>query len=128
MHAASIFSMLPPLTRTMTYVTCVCLVAVQEKQLEAKHAMAVHCHTILACVQPHAHEVCYVCRKALHLLRHVIQAHPPDAAAACQLGAAQQAATCLASSDSDTWQAALLLIQQLTQNTETLGQLKQVSQ
>ena len=69
-----------------------------------------------------------MCRKALHLLRHVIQAHPPDAAAACQLGAAQQAASCLASSDNDTWQAALLLIQQLTQSAETQGQLRQVSQ
>ena len=79
------------------------------------------------CVQPHVREECYVCRKALHLLRHVIQAHPPDAATACQLGAAQQAAAGLASSDNDTWQAALLLIQQLTQNEETFGQLKQVS-
>ena len=57
----------------------------------------------------------------------MIQAHPPDAATACRLGAAQQAAICLASTDDDTWQAALLLIQQLTQNAETFGQLKQVS-
>lgn len=68
----------------------------------------------------------YVCRKALHLLRHVIHAHPPDAAAACQLGAPQQAATCLASSDDDTWQAAVLLIQEMTQNAEALEHLKQV--
>ena len=69
-----------------------------------------------------------LCRKALHLLRHVIQAHPQDAATACQLGAAQQAASCLASTDDDTWQAAILLIQQLAQDTETLQQLKQVRQ
>ncbi len=89
------------------------------------------------CVVFQAEPVCNLCcvlcvdvcvsRKALHLLRHVIHAHPPDAAAACQLGAAQQAATCLASSDDDTWQAAVLLIQEMTQNTEALAQLKQVS-
>ncbi|KAL3161427.1 hypothetical protein ABBQ32_010316 [Trebouxia sp. C0010 RCD-2024] len=67
-------------------------------------------------------------RKALHLLRHVIHAHPPDAAAACQLGAPQQAATCLASSDDDTWQAAVLLIQEMTQNAEALEHLKQDTQ
>lgn len=59
--------------------------------------------------------------------QHVVHAHPPVAAAACQLGAAQQAATCLASSDDDTWQAALLLIQQVGQYSQTLGQLTQVS-
>ena len=69
---------------------------------------------------------CYVCRKALHLLRHVIQAHPPDAATACQLCVVWRAAACLASSDDDTWQAALLLIQQLAQNPEIAAQLKQV--
>lgn len=63
----------------------------------------------------------------MHLLRHVVHAHPPDAATACQLGAAQQAATCLASSDNDTWQAAVLLIQELIQNAKAFAQLRQVS-
>ncbi|KAL0028060.1 hypothetical protein WJX77_004125 [Trebouxia sp. C0004] len=58
-------------------------------------------------------------RKALHLLRHVVQAHPPDSVVACQLGALHQAASHLASSDDDTWQAALALIQQLAKDTQS---------
>ena len=81
----------------------------------------------MMCAVCYEYYVCYVCRKALHLLRHVIQAHPPDAATACQLGATYQATACLVSSDNDTWQAALLLIQQLAQNPEISAQLKQVS-
>ena len=67
------------------------------------------------------------CRKALHLLRHVVHAHPPDAALACHLGALQQAAPLLASADDDTWQAALALVQQLAQDTDSLHTIRQVS-
>lgn len=67
------------------------------------------------------------CRKALHLLRHVVHAHPPDAVVACQLGALHQAACHLASSDDDTWQAALALVQQLAENTLSAQMLQQVS-
>ncbi len=66
------------------------------------------------------------CRKALHLLRHVVHAHPPDAEVACQLGAVQQAASHLASSDDDTWQAALALVQQLAQDTHSAQTLRKV--
>ena len=66
------------------------------------------------------------CRKALHLLRHVVHAHPPDAVVACQLGALHQAASHLASSDDDTWQAALALVQQLAENTLSAQMLQQV--
>ena len=67
------------------------------------------------------------CRKALYLLRHVVHAHPPDAVVACQLGALHQAACHLASSDDDTWQAALALVQQLAENTLSAQMLQQVS-
>ncbi|DBB04979.1 TPA: hypothetical protein ACH3X3_010256 [Trebouxia sp. C0006] len=67
-------------------------------------------------------------RKALHLLRHVVHAHPPDAVMACQLGALHQAACHLASSDDDTWQAALALVQQLAENTLSAQMLQQDKQ
>ena len=61
------------------------------------------------------------------MLRHVVHAHPPDALMACQLGALQQAACRLASSDDDTWQAALALVQQLAQHPDSAHMLQQVS-
>lgn len=67
-------------------------------------------------------------RKAFHLLRHVLHAHAPDAIAACQLGAVQQAASQLASPDDDTWQAALALVQQLAQDTDAAQHLRQDKQ
>ncbi|DBA89950.1 TPA: hypothetical protein ACH3X2_004438 [Trebouxia sp. C0005] len=67
-------------------------------------------------------------RKALHLLRHVVHAHPPDAMVACQLGALHQAAFHLASSDTDTWQAALALVQQLAEDSQSAQILQQDKQ
>ncbi|DBA89946.1 TPA: hypothetical protein ACH3X2_004434 [Trebouxia sp. C0005] len=67
-------------------------------------------------------------RKALHLLRHVVHAHPPDAVVACQLGAVHQAASHLASSDTDTWQAALAPVQQLAEDSQSAQILQQDKQ
>lgn len=64
-------------------------------------------------------------RKALHLLRHVVQAHTPDALIACQLSALHKASSLLSSPDDDTWQAALALLQQLAQQSDAAQQMQQ---
>ena len=66
-----------------------------------------------------------LCRKALHLLRHVVHGHPPDAAAACDLGALAQSAELLSNADDDTWQAALALLQELSQHAPALQLMRQ---
>lgn len=66
-----------------------------------------------------------LCRKALHLLRHVVQGHPPDAAAACELGALAKSAELLSNADDDTWQAALALLQELSQHTSAMQLMRQ---
>lgn len=66
-----------------------------------------------------------LCRKALHLLRHVVQGHPPDAAAACELGALAKSAELLSNADDDTWQAALALLQELLQHTSAMQLMRQ---
>lgn len=68
----------------------------------------------------------YLCRKALHLLRHVVQGHPPDAATACQQGALDRSAQLLGSADDDTWQAALALLHECSQNAQALQLMRQV--
>ena len=85
-----------------------------------------HANLCKHCSQDGCPDTACVCRKALHLLRHVLHAHAPDAIAACQLGAVQQAASQLASPDDDTWQAALALVQQLAQDTDAAQHLRQV--
>ena len=55
-----------------------------------------------------------------------MQAHPPDVAAACQQGALKQSAQLLSNADSDTWQAALALLTELSQHADALQLMRQV--
>ena len=67
------------------------------------------------------------CRKALNLLRHVVHGYPAGAAAVCQQGALPRAAQLLSSADEDTWQAALALLQELSQDPSAFKLMQQVS-
>ena len=56
----------------------------------------------------------------------MVQAQPPDALTAYQLGAVQKALSLLSSPEDDTWQAALALVQQLAQQADAAQHLQQV--